>query len=172
MSQLRDRVADAVRDTPYVVEDTDAGFDLRLDVTDSRWWGLLKRSRLRIRFTWRVAEHPDHITITDIEDRISWSAGVPSVRGGVRRRVGRVLSRAAQTTWALSDDGRIERVVDYRFDSAEGRDVIRLAATQLGIPEKQPLSVKVGIAAAAFAVGGLLVGGLVLLVLWLVGVYP
>lgn len=69
------------------------------------------------------------------------------------------MSFTREKIWALSDRGRIEPVVDYKFNSREGRDLIRLVARQLGLKERQPLSVKfvwlcVLITPAFFAVYG------------------
>lgn len=42
----------------------------------------------------------------------------------------------------MSDTGRIEPVLDYRFNSREGRDLIRLAASRLGLKETMPGPIK------------------------------
>ena len=47
-----------------------------------------------------------------------------------------------ETIWALSDRGVIESVVDYKVNSREGRDAIRLVAEQLGLRERLPTTPK------------------------------
>lgn len=45
------RLIDAVRasaeDSPYVIEETEEGFRVQLDVADARWWGPLSKSSLK-----------------------------------------------------------------------------------------------------------------------------
>lgn len=142
MSEFRDAVAAAAQGTPYTVVDTKKGFDLQLDIANAQWWGLYNRAGLRKSFRWRVVERKSYFTITDRQVDVRWRAGAPSFGASIEMQGGRIFSFSRQKIWALSDRGRIEPVVDYRFNSREGRDLIRLVARQLGLKERQPLMLK------------------------------
>ena len=64
------------------------------------------------------------------------------------------------------------KVADLRFAPQEGRELVTLAAQQVGLRVVRGGAELVGLVFAGIAVGGLLVGGLVVLVLWLTGVLP
>jgi hypothetical protein len=160
MSEFSDAVAAAARDTPYTVVETKKGFVVRLDVANAQWWGLYNRAGLRKTFRWRVREHQNYFTIVDRQVEMRWRAGVPVLGGTIQGRSGRILTLQREKIWALSDRGRIEPVVDYRFNSREGRDLIRLVAQQRGLKERLPFSLKFSLGAALmtpvfFAVWGL-----------------
>lgn len=138
-SQFREAVAAAAAGTPYTVTDTKRGFDVRLDVADARWWALYQREGLRRSFRWRVKEQPNYFTITDRQISLNWRAGIPRASLSWEMQSGRILCLSRQQIWALSDRGRIEPVVDYRFNAREGRDLIRAVARQQGLKERPPL---------------------------------
>jgi hypothetical protein len=160
MSEFSDAVAAAAADTPYTVVTTKRGFVVRLDVANAQWWGLYNRAGLRKTFRWRVTEHRNYFTIADRQVELRWRAGVPGLGGTLQGQSGRILTLQREKIWALSDRGRIEPVVDYRFNSREGRDLIRLVAQQQGLKEHLPFSVESSLGAALmtpvfFAVWGL-----------------
>lgn len=171
MSEFRDAVAAAAEGTPYTVVDTKKGFDVQLDIANAQWWGLYNRAGLRKSFRWRVVEHKSSFTITDRQVDVSWRAGAPALGASMQVQGGRIISLSRQKIWALSDRGRIEPVVDYRFNSKEGRDLIRLVAKQLGLKERQPLMLKLTLVAILITPAFFAVYGLVQLVLWIAGVH-
>jgi hypothetical protein len=161
VSAFRDAVATAAQNTPYTVVDTKKGFEVRLDIANARWWELYNRAGLRKTFRWRVKERRSHYTIFDRQVEMQWRAGVPGLSASVAAQGGRIFSLSRQKIWALSDRGRIEPVVDYKFNSREGRDLIRAVARQLGLKERLPFSlmfslVMVLATPAVFAVWGLI----------------
>lgn len=161
MSEFRAAVAAATQGTPYTVVDTKKGFSVRLNVADSQWWGLYNRAGLRKTFRWDVVERGSRFSINDRQLEIRWHAGVPTAGAALEMNSGRIVSFSRQKIWALSDRGRIEPVVDYKFNSREGRDLIRLVAGQLGLKERWPLTMKITLAAvvatpATFAVIGII----------------
>ena len=170
MSAFRDAVAAAVDNTPYTVVDTKKGFNLQLDVVDTRWWGLFAREGLSSSFSWRVTERPSSYTISDRRIRIKWTAGAPRLAASVEYQGGRIPAFTREKIWALSDRGRIEPVVDFRFNSKEGRDLIRLVAKQLGLRERLPLSLKLTLVMVLITPAFFAVYGLVQLVLRIAGV--
>lgn len=155
-SALRDAVARAAEGTPYRIVDTDKGFDLELDVANARWWDLFGSAGLKRAFRWKVTEKKSSYTITD-EDRVmTWRAGQPGLGGSYSKQKGRIFSFTRANIWAVGDSGRIEHVVNYKFNSREGRDLIRLAARQLGLKERMPWAIKgtfIILAAIAVLVG-------------------
>lgn len=161
MSAFRDAVAAAAQNTPYTVVDTKKGFEVRLDIENAQWWELYNRAGLRKTFSWRVKERNSHFTIFDRQLDIHWRAGVPGLSASVAAQGGRLFSLSRQKIWAVSDRGYVEPVVDYKFNSREGRDLIRAVARQLGLKERLPFSLMFSLVVAlatpvAFAVWGLL----------------
>lgn len=160
MSAFRDAVAAAAEGTPYTVIDTKRGFDVKLDIVNAQWWELYGRAGLDSSFRWRVREHDTYFTITERQIKMKWSAGVPRFAFSLDMQGGRIPSFSRQIIWALSDRGRIEPVVNYRFNSKEGRDLIRMVARQQGLKERWPWALNLAavfvlITPAFFAVYGL-----------------
>lgn len=170
MSQFSEAVAAAAAGTPYTIVPSKHGFDVQLDTANAQWWELFARVKMRRSFRWRVRERSDGhtFTITDRQVDIDWRAGVPSLAapasfgsawnwstlswdGEFRFQTGRIIGFSRQNIWALSDRGRVEQVVDYKFNAREGRDLIRLVARQQGLKERQPLAVKAAWATAVAA---------------------
>ena len=178
-----DAVAAAAAGTPYTVVPNKHGFDVQLDTASAQWWALFARVKMRRSFRWRVRERKDGhtFTITDRRVDVDWRGGVPSLSdgsgfaggwdwstlswsGNFRFQSGRIIEFSRQNIWALSDRGRVEQVVDYRFNAREGRDLIRLVAKQQGLKERLPLSLAAPLAAALatpIGFGALYVGHLV-----------
>ncbi len=170
MSRFSEAVAAAAAGTPYTVVQHKHGFDVQLDTASAQWWELFARVKMRRSFRWRVRERSDGriFTITDRQIDVDWRAGVPSLAapssfgsgwnwstlswdGEFSFQTGRIIEFSRQNIWALSDQGRIEQVVDYRFNAREGRDLIRLVAKRQGLKERQPLAVKAAWGAALAA---------------------
>lgn len=151
MTALRDAVTAATEGTPYVVGDLDDGFVVRADVADARWNGIASRSGLTSTFSWEVREKGGRYSITDVERRVDWSGGLAGLSASASVRRGRIITKRYEKVWGVDDSGAVKPVVDYRFDSHEGRDLVRACAKRLGMREQLPLSAKVGLGAAAFA---------------------
>jgi len=100
------------------------------------------REGLTSSFSWRVKERESSFTIYDRKIRMQWSAGIPRLAGTLEYQGGRIMGFTREKMWALSDRGVIESVVDYKFNSREGRDAIRLVAQQLGLRERLPMTLK------------------------------
>lgn len=164
MSEFRQSVAAAAEGTPYRVVDARRGFAVELDIVNAQWWGVFNRAGLQSSFRWRVREHPSYFTITDRQVRVKWTAGTPRFAFSWDIQIGRIWAFTRETIWALSDRGRIEPVVNYRFNSREGRDLIRMVARQQGLKERQPWSVNLGLAAVLATPVGFAVLGLVVLI--------
>lgn len=168
MSLFSNAVADAAADTPYSVVVTKKGFDLQLDLGDRRWWGLLEQVGLSSTFRWKVVEKPGFFTITDQLVRVRWHAGIPGFGFSWNIQRGRIASFTRVNIWAAPPGGRIEPVAAYRFNSREGRDLIRLVAKQLGLRERPPLSVTAAVGVALLAPAFWAAYGLVELVMRLI----
>jgi hypothetical protein len=171
MSAFKDAVEAAAHDTPYTVVDTKNGFDVRLDIANATWWGLYNRAGLRKTFRWRVTERKNHFTITDRQLELRWQAGAPALGATIDGQSGRILTLSREKIWALSDRGRIEPVVDYKFNSREGRDLIRLVARQQGLTERLPWMLKLTVLAIALTPATFAVWGIVALIGKLFGIH-
>lgn len=168
IAALRERTAD----TPYTVVETDKGFDLTVDVADARWLTLLKAHGTKQVFTHEVAldEARQRLTITDVASSLDWSAGGSTPRLRAERSVqrGRVYQKSFRKEYGVdADTGEAGAVVDYAFDSSEGRDLVREVAAAHGWSEamgtEQKIGLVVGIGALVLVVLGFLVWGLVAL---------
>ena len=168
--EFRRRVEQAADGTPYVVTPTELGFDVAIDIVDAQWFGLFNKAGLSKHYTHHVAVPGDgSYTITDDSRTVEWVAGVPQVKGSAERQLGRVKEFGVQKVWAFDEQGRFGQVVDFRFNSEEGRDLVTGIADQLGLKLQRGGAEKIGIAFALLAVGGLVIGGVVVGILALLG---
>ena len=161
LEPFHDAVLRHTEGTPYTVTARDDGFDVGIDIVDARWFGIYSAQGLNRVFVHRVKVEGKQYTITDRTYSVSWSAGVPRLKLNAEAFVGRKYQFSAQKTWALNDERKPAKVVDYKFSSEEGRGMIKAAAREVGLKERMPWSVKapliVGIAAGVLSVGGVLV---------------
>lgn len=156
--ELVEAVRARVADTPYTVRVTDVGFDVGLDLVDTTYYTLMHQKRLEKTFTHRVTldEESRTLSITDDSHELTWergvdvTGGVPVPRLGARlsRAMGRLESKSFEKTWAVDEDGRFGKVVDYAFDSAEGRRLVREPAAALGWRERAGTPQRIGVAVA------------------------
>jgi len=168
--ELEQRVREAAAGTPYVVTPTERGFDVTIELADAQWWALFNRAGLTREFTHQVRLGDDgSYSITDVSREVEWVAGAPRVAAGAAVRKGRIIERGRETIWAIGDDGRVGAVVDYRFDSGEGRDLVTTAAASLGLTPQRGLEERVGLAFGLVAGVGAVITVVVLLVLALLG---
>jgi len=166
--QLVQRVRELADGTPYVVEDTAAGFDVRVDVADATWYSLMNKEGLTKVFTHHVAvdEERQSLSVTDDSYTVTWKAGVglgdgtpvPQVSGSAERVMGRVYEFGGEKIFAWDEKGQYGEVVSYRLNSREGHALIRTAADQSGYAEKAGGAQKTGL---VFAIIG---GGIALIV--------
>ena len=138
VSVLQQAVVHAAEGTPYEVFDTEKGFEVQLRLSDARWRDVFGTAGLRRTFCWKVREHRSYFTITDSDSSVRWRVGVPGLAVSMSKQSGRIFSLSRTKIWGLGPDGAIVPVADYRFNSREGRDLIRLAARQLGLTERLP----------------------------------
>ncbi|HEX4906433.1 MAG TPA: hypothetical protein VFU93_13335 [Acidimicrobiales bacterium] len=160
----------AVHGTPYVAARTAQGFDLTLDIVDAKWFGLYFKEGLHRVYTHHVEVPNDGTyTVTDDARTVEWQAGVPTISGSVERTRGRVLERSSQKVWALGEDLRPGKVVDYRFSSEEGRQLLRAVADRLGLESRRGGAEKIGLYFAFLGGAGALITVVVLIALALLG---
>lgn len=168
--EFRRRVEEATHGTPYAVIPTASGFDVTLDIVDAQWFGILNKAGLSKVYTHHVAVQDDgSYTVTDDSRTVEWVAGVPQATGSVERTRGRVKEFGAQKVWAFDESGRFGQVVDFRFNSEEGRDLITGAADRLGLEQRRGAAEKTGLVVGLVFGGLALVGIVVMLVLLAMG---
>lgn len=167
-STLYEAVRRLAADSPYAVERTDDGFEVRIDVADARWYALFLREGLRETYTHRVKvdEARRRFTVTDVSTIVEWQAGAstseqrPVLRFSAQRSAGRIHRWARGTVWAWDDKLQFGKVLDYRLNTDESRALINAAARSLGYVQRQPVGVKAaivaGVVGAAIAVATLL----------------
>ena len=146
VDRFRDRVASHAEGTPYVVSPTPEGFDVALDIVDARWYQLYAKAGLERTFVHHVTMAGGRdFTITDDSHTLEWEAGHPRLGARVERFVGRRYDLGFRKTIAVTEDARIDTVVDYAFSSEEGRKLVKGAAKELGLREHLPASAKAGL---------------------------
>ena len=163
-------VAAAAQDSPYAVTQTDEGFDVTLDIADDRWWTVLGKAGMQKTYIHHVAAPGDGTyTVTDDSRTVEWVGGVPKFSAESERVYGRVREFGVEKAWGIREDGTIGKVVDYRFNSEEGRDLITALAKQLGRDEKRGGAEKTGMVFAGIALVGAVITAVTLLTLWFLG---
>lgn len=164
------KVRKSVKGTPYVVDETDGGFGLTLDIVDAKWFGLYHKEGLHRVHTYHVEVlRDDTYTVTDDSRSVEWQVGVPTLSASVERNRGRVWERSSEKVWALGEDLRFGPVVDYRFNSEEGRQLISAVADSLGLKERRGRDEKIGLYFAILGGAGALVTLIVLAALAVLG---
>jgi hypothetical protein len=146
VTEFRQAVERNAEGTPYDVTATADGFDVGIALADARWYQLYAKAGLKKTFVHHVRMQGERdFTITDDSYEMSWEAGHPRLGARLERFVGRKYELSMNKTIALSERGRVEPVVDYRFSSEEGRGLIKAAARELGLREHMPASAKFGL---------------------------
>ena len=160
----------ATEGPPYRVTKTDTGLDVGLDIVDEQWFGSYSAAGLRKAYVHHVAVPDDGTySVTDDALTVEWEAGVPTLSGSVERSRGRVWELSAEKVWAFDSKGDFGRVVDYRFDSEEGRRLVTGVAKQLGLKQKRGGEEKIGLVVALVGGVGAVLALVVLGVLALLG---
>jgi len=163
-------VRQAADGTPYVVTETERGFDVTIDIVDATWFGVLNKAGLAKVYTHHVAmTGDDAYTVTDDTRTVEWVAGVPQVRGSVERVQGRVKEFGVLKVWAFDKRGRFGVQADYRFNSEEGRNLVNGVAQQLELAEKLGAAEKTGLIVGLVAAAGSVITVIVLIVMALTG---
>ncbi len=169
-AEFAHRVRAAAAGTPYVVTNTDRGFDVTLDVVDAQWFGLFNKAGIK-----RVIVHhvgvpePGVYTVNDDAPSLEWVAGTPRLAATAERIHGRVRHFGGQKVWAFDAQGRFGVQADYRFDSEEGRRLIAGVALQLGLSLRRGAAERVALGFAVVGGVGAVVTAVVLGVLALTG---
>lgn len=180
MSIRQDIVAQVRRATdggPYVVEETSDGFAMTIDIVDAQWFNLMRLNALQRVFTYEVwlDEENRKYSITDVAHTVEWDAGSgpdgpPTLRREQSTERGRVYSKSFHIeTGVDARTGEVGTPVNYRFDSSEGREIIRGVLKENGWTEQMGTEQKIGLVVAGLTVAALLVIGIVALVMALVG---
>jgi hypothetical protein len=164
------RVQAVTEGTPYVVTETDQGFDVTLDIVDAQWFGVFNKAGLSKVYTHHVAvPEAGTYTVTDESREVEWVAGTPRTAASGERISGRVKEFGVQKVWAFDEHGRFGVQADYRFNSEEGRDLLTGVANELGLKLRRGGAEKVGLYVGAFAAVGVVITLVVLLVALLTG---
>jgi hypothetical protein len=165
-------VQQAAAGTPYAVTPTDGGFDVALNIVDAQWYGLFNKAGLSKAYTHHVSVPEDGTySVTDDAREVEWVAGTPRVSATASRQVGRVKEFGVQKVWAFDENGQFGKVVDYRFNSEEGRDLITLIADNLGLKQERGTAEKIGLYVGLGTIAALVVCGIVIGILALAGAF-
>lgn len=139
MSDFSDAARRLAANSPYVIEETGRGFDVRLDLADARWYELFSKAGLKETFVHHVNINagPRSYTVLDDMSQTEWVAGldgrrVPRLSGKMTRVLGMVFTWQFKKIYAFDEQGRYGAVVDYSFNSIDGHKLIRAAAKETG----------------------------------------
>ncbi|WP_203337480.1 hypothetical protein [Nocardioides limicola] len=163
------RVRDAFAGTPYQVTSTDQGFDVRIDVADATWYGILNKAGLKYAVDHRVTVGDGWFRVLDVEKRVEWVAGIPRIAGSAEVVKGRVIRSGFEKTWAFNERGEFTRVVDYTFHSEEGRRVVTDIGKHLGLRYRMSGYAKLGLVFALIGGVGALISAVVLILAFSLG---
>lgn len=169
--ELRAAVETATEGTPYRMERTAEGFDLRIAVDDARWHGLLAsagRGRV-VECQVRLDGQRRTLQITDAQFHVRWAADVtgrtPRLVAAEASAVrGRIWSTSREWTWRPGERPQERPVVEDRLTTTEARRLIREAATTLGWTERMGPYERAGLIAASVGLLTCLTVALLLLV--------
>jgi hypothetical protein len=173
--ELADAVRARAEGTPYVVEETPEGFDVRLALEDPllfkqfRGWRLVEASIQHV----RTDEARRTCSVEDELRELTWRAGPdgkerPALGARLAVKRGRVISKSVQRTYGAGADG-IEQRSEQRFDNTVGRRLVEDAARDLGWKQERGLNEKIGLYVAVVVIALLVLGGVVVGILALAG---
>lgn len=171
MEELLNALDRCAAGTPYEVIRTPQGCDLRLNLANAQFYGVMSAQGVKTAFVHHVKvkdEQARTFTVTDQFGELTWVAGVdgrlvPQLSAKLRTVTGAVFAKGMEKKWAFRPDGSFGKVVDYTFDTSEAHGLIKAAATSVGWTEKLNAWAKGGLYAA---IGGVVVAIVVLLVLF------
>lgn len=174
---LLDQLRERTEGTPYVVKETPDGFDMEIDIVDAQWFNLMRLNGLQRVFTYEVTldEQSQKYSITDVAHTVAWDAGSgpdgpPTLHREQSTERGRVYSKSFHLETGLDTrTGEVGTPVNYRFDSSEGRGIIRGVLKENGWSEQMGTEQKIGLVVAGMTVAALVIIGIVALVMALLG---
>jgi len=173
--ELADAVRRRAQGTPYLVEETPQGFDVRLSLEDPM---LFRQFR-----GWRLVDASIHHVRTDEERRtcsvedelreLTWRAGPdgqerPTLGARLAVKKGRVVSKSVQRTYGLGSGG-VEQRSEQRFDNTVGRRLVEDSARELGWKQERGTREKIGLVVAVVVVALLVLSGIVVGIVALAG---
>jgi hypothetical protein len=168
--ELFARVQQAAVETPYKVVPTAKGFDVELDVADATWFGLFNKAGLKHAFIHHVSiPETGTYSVTDDARTVEWIAGTPRISFEASREVGRIKKVSFNRTYAFNEHGDFGKVVDFSFNSEEGRALIDSAATELGYRQVRGTIEKIGLIIGLGTLALLLLMGVVIGAVMLIG---
>ncbi|GGF44396.1 hypothetical protein GCM10011519_17860 [Marmoricola endophyticus] len=157
--------------TPYVVTETESGFDVSLAVEDEQWWPLLRRADASA-MTHHVAvdEGQETVRITDVVRTLTWRPDPrrrgemePVLSAGVA--AGRLTGRSVSRTYQL-EGWRLHQVAEETTDLSGGRTIVREVARDQGWLERRGAAERIGLVVGLVGAVGAVVTVVALLVVW------
>jgi hypothetical protein len=161
--------------TPYAVEPTPEGFDVRLALEDPQWFGTFRERRLTqasIHHV-RLDEAARTCSVDDELRTLTWRAGPdgrerPVLSAAVSVSRGNLRSRSVRRTYALGPGG-ITKTSEATFDSSAGRDLVVDTAKELGWRLQRSLNERIGLYVGVTTIVLIVLTGLVVGIIALAG---
>lgn len=173
--ELFDAVRSRTQGTPYVVEPTAEGFDVRLVLDDPQWFGTYRERRMTKASVHhvKVAEATRTVSVTDELRSLTWRAGTdgrerPTLGAGIGFASGKLRERGVRRTYTLGSSG-LTKESETSFDTAAGRRLVLDAAQALGWKVERGLHERIGLFVGLGTIVLLVLAGLVVGIVALAG---
>ena len=172
---LTEAVRARAEGTAYVVEPTAEGFDVRLAVENTQWFGTFREWRLTQASVHhvRLSEAARTLTVTDELRSLTWVAGTdgrerPTLGASLTVASGRVTSRSVQRTYTIGRGG-LTKEAESSFDSGAGRALVLDVAKSLGWKVERSLNERIGLYVGVGTIILLVLAGIVIGIVALAG---
>lgn len=158
----------ATTGTPYTVDRSSNSATVRINLVDTSWWALFQRQGLTRSYATTITPvAPTKVARSDNAREFDWAAGpdgrlAPVLNGRTSTSAGRVWSVGSEQIWALGPAG-VEKVVDYRLDSAELQALIAAILRRAGWSTVLDTQSRIGLWVALVALVGAAITVVVLL---------
>ena len=127
--QLISNLINASNDSPYIIEETENGFRMSLNIVDAKWYTLLYKNGIKKTFTIdaKLNEGKQTAATTDTLYTLDWQAGadaetfVPKLGGKIGVQKGEVWSYQAGKQYGVGADGQVGETASWRFNSTEAK---------------------------------------------------
>lgn len=158
--QLTKIITDAAEGTPYVIKLTEKGFELSLNIIDTKWIQPLNTGKISRYFKIdAVLDETTHKAIlNETLFQLEWTAGVD---GNLNPRIGAKLEVFQGETYSTQFGVVIGTpkankqgigITPYVFSSAEAKRWVNTLLTKNGWKKQRSLNTKIGIVAAVFGI--------------------
>lgn len=170
--ELTQKVIEAAKDTPYVVTQTDSGFEVSLNIVDAKWVLPLGTGKTKeyFRITAELDEATHTATLNDSLYQLEWSAGtdgnlVPHVGASLQVQQGEIHERQFGVVIGMPGSKQGDTgVTTYSFSSDKAKGWLKGLLIANGWKKKWGLQAKIGLIVGLVVIAIGVVGSIIVLV--------